>query len=145
YGLVLYRDEGDEYVTRPFPFTASLDDFKTNLSAQRATGGGDEPEALHRGLEEAVQLSWRDADTARVLFLLTDAPPHAQFAGLTTTALNALRKRGVAVYPVACSGTSDPAEFVLRACALLTGSEYLFLTDDSGVGNPHGEPHIPFY
>jgi hypothetical protein len=145
YGLVLYRDDGDEYVVRTFPFTASIEDFKNNLSPQRAAGGGDEPEAMHRGLEEAVQLTWRDSDTARVLFVLTDAPPHAQFMGRTMNALNTLRKRGVAVYPVACSGTSDAAEFVLRACGLLTGSEYLFLTDDSGVGNPHAEPHIPFY
>jgi hypothetical protein len=28
---------------------------------------------------------------------------------------------------------------------MLTGSRFLFLTDDSGVGNAHGEPHIPFY
>src|SRR4029079_1809826 len=27
YGLVLYRDDGDEYVTRSFPFTASLEEF----------------------------------------------------------------------------------------------------------------------
>ena len=29
--------------------------------------------------------------------------------------------------------------------ALFTGSQFIFLTDDSGVGNAHGEPHIPFY
>jgi hypothetical protein len=51
----------------------------------------------------------------------------------------------VAIYPVACSGYGDAAEVVLRACALLTGSQFLFLTDDSGVGSAHAEPHIPFY
>lgn len=24
-------------------------------------------------------------------------------------------------------------------------AEYIFLTDDSGIGNPHAEPHIPCY
>ncbi|MCP4247404.1 MAG: VWA domain-containing protein, partial [bacterium] len=32
-----------------------------------------------------------------------------------------------------------------RMAALLTMSQYLFLTDDSGIGGPHAEPHIPCY
>lgn len=145
YGLILYRDDGDEYVTRKFDFTPSLDRFRKDLGDQKAGGGGDEPEAMHRGLEDALQMRWRDENTARVLFLVTDAPPHTQFLGRTAAAVNALRKQGVAIYPVACSGYKDDAELVLRACAVLTGSQFLFLTDDSGVGNAHGEPHIPFY
>jgi len=27
----------------------------------------------------------------------------------------------------------------------LTGGQFLWLTDDSGIGEAHGEPHIPFY
>ena len=145
FALILYRDDGDEYVTRPFDFTPSIDTFHRNLSKQSAAGGGDYPEAMHRGLEEANQLRWRERDSARVLFLIADAPPHAQHMTRTMTAANALRKRGVAIYPVACSGYDDACEVVMRACAMLTGGQFLFLTDDSGVGNAHGEPHIPFY
>src|SRR5262249_55905761 len=86
YGLILYRDEGDEYVTRRFDFTTSIEDFRANLARQTATGGGDEPEAMHKALEEALQLRWRDGNTARVLFLITDAPPHAQFMDRTMKA-----------------------------------------------------------
>jgi len=50
---------------------------------------------------------------------------------------------GVRVYPVASSGVADLAEYVLRTSAFLTLGRYLFLTDDSGVGNPHQEPHQP--
>jgi hypothetical protein len=145
FALILYRDDGDEYITRPFDFTASIDTFHKNLLKQSANGGGDYPEAMHRGLEEANQLRWRTEDTARVLFLIADAPPHAQHIPRTITAANALRKRGVAIYPVACSGYDDACEAVMRSCAMLTGSQFLFLTDDSGVGDSHGEPHIPFY
>jgi hypothetical protein len=145
YALVLYRDDGDDYVTRRFDFTASVDEFRKNLAAQSAAGGGDYPEAMHRGMEEALQLRWREGNTARVLFLTADAPPHAQFVGRTLNAASALRKKGVSIYPVACSGYDDTAGFVMRGCALLTGSQFLFLTDDSGVGEGHGEPHIPFY
>jgi hypothetical protein len=145
YALVLYKDDGDEYVTRHFDFTASLDDFRKDLGAQSAGGGGDYPEAVHRGLEDALQLRWKDGNAARVLFLVGDAPPHAQFMGRTMTAVNNLRKKGVSIYPVACSGYDDAAEFVFRSAALVTGGQFLFLTDDSHVGNAHGEPHIPFY
>jgi hypothetical protein len=145
YALIVYRDDGDEYVTRTFPFTRSIEEFRRNLAAQQAAGGGDEPEALHRALEEALQLPWRSDDTVRVVFLVTDAPPHAQYVGRTMDALNGLRKQGVAVYGVKTGVPSDAAELVLRSCSLLTGSQYVFLTDDSGVGNAHGEPHIPFY
>src|SRR5207245_769667 len=108
-------------------------------------GGGDYPEAMHRGLEEAVKLPWRGADTARVLFLIADAPPHAEHMDRAVTAADALRKRGVAIYPVACSGYDEATELLMRSCALVTGGQFLFLTDDSGVGEAHGEPHIPYY
>jgi hypothetical protein len=145
YGLVVYRDRGDEYVTRSFDFTTSVDEFRSRLGAQTADGGGDYPEAMEVGLEEAVKLQWRSADTARVLFLVADAPPHAQDIGKAMAAADRLRKKGVAIYPLACSGYDAATELVMRSCAMLTGSQFLFLTDDSGVGEAHGEPHIPFY
>jgi hypothetical protein len=107
FALVLYRDEGDEYVAKSFDFTTSLDKFQQNIAAQRAAGGGDYPEAMHRGLEEANQLRWQDKDTARVMFLIADAPPHSQHMNRTLAAANSLRKKGVAIYPVACSGYDD--------------------------------------
>jgi hypothetical protein len=60
-------------------------------------------------------------------------------------AIDALRKRGVVVYPVAASGADDACEFIMRSAALLTGGQYLFLTDDAWKGESHGEPHIPYY
>ncbi|MBI2807759.1 MAG: VWA domain-containing protein [Planctomycetes bacterium] len=145
FSLILYRDEGDEYVVRPFDFTDSLDLFHKRLSAQSAGGGGDYPEAMHRGLEETLQLRWQDKDTARLVFLVGDAPPHAQHMNRTLAAANTLRKKGIAVYPIACSGYDPACELVMRSCAMLTGSQFLFLTDDSGVGGAHAEPSIPYY
>jgi len=53
-----------------------------------------------------------------------------------------LRQKGVAIYPVAASGVADAAEAIMRTAAILTGGQYIFLTDDSGIGNTHQEPHI---
>ncbi|NVB37009.1 VWA domain-containing protein [Pseudenhygromyxa sp. WMMC2535] len=145
YALVVYRDQGDQYVTRTFDFTGNLDAFQADLADQSANGGGDYPEAMDAAMDAAAQLSWRGAGTARVTFLVADAPPHANKVDDTLDAVDGLRAKGVAVYPVASSGVAGEAEFVMRSAALLTGAQYLFLTDDSGVGNPHAEPHIPCY
>jgi hypothetical protein len=142
---VLYRDRGDEYVTRVFDFTSSVDEFRNRLGAQSAAGGGDYPEAMEVGLQEAAKMQWRTNDTARVVFLVADAPPHPQDIGKAMAAVDTLRKKGVAIYPLACSGYDPACELVMRSCAMLTGGQFLFLTDDSGVGEAHGEPHIPFY
>jgi hypothetical protein len=145
YALILYRDAGDDYVVRPFDFTASLDEFLSNLGAQSANGGADWPEAVHLALEAADKLTWQTSDTARVLFWIADAPPHTEFGARTLAALQALRAKTIALYPVAASGVGGDLELYMRTAAFLTLSEYLFLTDDSGVGNPHAEPHIPCY
>lgn len=145
FSLILYRDQGDEYVTRAFDFTPSLADFRRTLAAQAASGGGDEPEAMHLGLELCTQLSWRGSGTARVAFLVADAPPHAQFAQRTLDAAQKLRRAGVTVFPVASSGVKERAEFIMRAIGFVTQGQYLFLTDHSGVGNPHAKPQAPNY
>ena len=145
YALILYRDDGDQYVTRKFDFTASLASFSATLSDQSAGGGGDYPEAMHLALENAAKLDWRNRDTARVLFLVGDAPPHDRFAQRTLDAVGTLRDRGVRVFPVASSGVKLKAEFVMRTAAFLTMGQYLFLTDHSGVGNSHAKPHVPDY
>lgn len=146
FALILYRDDNDAYVVRTFDFTGSLDQFQKNIAAQSAAGGGDYPEAVHRGLEAAGQLRWSEGPhAARVVFLIADAPPHAQHMKRTMKAAHLLRSKGVAIYPVACSGYDGACEFVMRACAMFIGSQFLFLTDDSGVGGAHAEPSIPYY
>lgn len=145
FALVVYRDQGDEYVTRTFDFTADLAAFERKLGRQRADGGGDYPEAMDAALVDAASLSWREGDVARMSFLVADAPPHAQDAVATLAAADELRSMGVATYPVAASGVAAEAELVMRAAALMSGGQYVFLTDDSGVGLAHEEPHIPCY
>jgi hypothetical protein len=140
YALIVYRDQGDQYVTRTFDFTGSLEEFRSNLSAQSAAGGGDYPEAVHLALEQTGKLSWRKDGTARVVFLVADAPPHEEFNRRTLEAVAGLRRQTIRLYPVGGSGVAAQAEFVFRAAAFLTQGQYLFLTDHSGVGNPHAPP-----
>jgi hypothetical protein len=146
FGLVLYRDHQDEYLTRPFPFTSDLSVFTANLGAQSANGGGDIPEAVPEGLEAGVGLGWRTtSDVARLMFWVADAPQHAGEEQKVNAAAVAAQQKGIKIYPVASSGVDASAELSMRSAAQYTGGRYVFLTNDSGVGNPHAEPHIPCY
>ena len=145
YALVMYRDHGDAYVTRNYDFTADLGEFSQSLDEQSADGGGDYEEAMDVALEEMHGLQWRSGNVARLAFLVADAPPHGVDGDTLLSHADQARRRGIKVYPVAASGVSDAAEYYMRQSAQLTLARYLFLTDDSGVGNSHAEPHIPCY
>jgi len=140
FALVAYRDAGEEYVTRTFDFAGTLAFFIEDLGAQRANGGGDEPEAVHRAFAEAVGLDLTEGSAARVVLLVADAPPPADQMTPTLPPVDTLRGMGVVVVPVASSGANTDAQLIMRSAALLTGGEHVFLTDDSGVGNAHTEP-----
>ncbi len=79
------------------------------------------------------------------MFLVGDAPPHADRTAETMKAVENLRQQGVRVFPVGASGVDKVAEMILRTASVLTLGEYLFLTDHSGVGNPHAKPDVPSY
>src|SRR4030095_619787 len=60
-GLVAYRDNGDEYVTKTLPITEDLDKAYTTLMDYRADGGGDTPENVRKALADGVKnAGWSD-------------------------------------------------------------------------------------
>lgn len=145
FGLVLYRDRGDEYVVRDFAFTDSLNEMQIQLNEQKARGGGDYPEAMEQALEKAVTAKWSQGNVARLLFLVADAPPHDENLKAMLEPIRIARHKGLRIYPLAASGVGDKAEFMMRHAEVLTQGRYLFLTDDSGVGSSHKEPSVPCY
>jgi hypothetical protein len=146
WALVVYRDDGDEYVTRSFDFEGAGGAFRNRLGAQSAGGGGDYPEASDAALAAMNQLAWRsDPATARLAFWVADAPHHTGRASALVAAVDVAASQDVHVYPVASSGVDELTEYAMRSAAQLTLGRYLFLTDDSGVGGEHKEPTIPCY
>lgn len=143
--LVAYRDVGDAFVVQSTPFTTDVDQFLTSLRLLRAGGGGDYPEAVAEGLHAALDLDWRTTDAVRVAFLVGDAPPQTGRQLSSASAAIRARDEAIRIYPVAASGVSRVAEWTFRQLAQFTSARYLFLTDDSGVGNSHEDPHIPCY
>ncbi|MBI1401094.1 VWA domain-containing protein [Hyphomonas sp.] len=143
-GLIVYRDKGDEYVLRDFPFTSDFAALKSDLMAQRADGGGDMPEAMQDAMAKGLTFGWRD-DAVKVNLLVADAPPHDGDIAATWTSAAKSRAQGIHIVPLAASGVDKTAEFLMRAMGQVTGGRYLFLTDDSGIGNPHAEPTVDCY
>ncbi len=139
---VVYRDHGDEYVTRfqDFEKGAAARSF---LAGQSAGGGGDFPEAVDDALEVALRrLSWNPEARARILFIALDAPPHQdELVKIRIQTLTAeAAARGIRVITLACSGMDGSAEFLMRSIALATNGTYTSLTDDSKVGGSHKAP-----
>jgi hypothetical protein len=147
YSLIVYRDTSDDYVTRGMDFTSDLSEFQDYIDRQSAAGGGDYPEAVHSALEDAAeQLSWDEGrHVARMMFFIADAPPHDASLDQTFEQVRKLQEKRIAIYPVAASGVGDVAEEVMRATAVMTEGQYIFLTDDSGIGSSHAKPKFPCY
>ena len=147
-GSVFYRDRGDEYVHRMSPFSSNAHVTDNFILDQKAAGGGDFPEALEEALKQAVlNMNWSSTARARIIFLMLDAPCHPDEPTYDTLQkyVAMAASKGIRIVPVACSGTDKFTEFMLRNMALLTNGKYLFLTNHSGIGNPHIEPSTDIY
>ena len=142
--LLFYRDIDDEYVTRYFDFTTNITVQQQNLSKQSANGGGDFPEASDRALWEAVNKKWNDGYAKRLIFHVCDAPPHDKQENQTLyfNSIKTAAKKGIRIIPVASSGIDRATEYLLRQEAIMTGGTYIFLTNDSGIGEDHLQPTI---
>ena len=145
-----YRDRGDTYTVRYNPFTEDVSKCKELLEAEYADGGGDFPEAVDEALVNAVCDHAWDEDAVKVMFLVLDAPPHdeAERQGTRSNirkALESAQKQGIRIVPVVASGIDDTTEYLMRSLAAATGGVYAFLTDHSGIGNAHADPHVEQY
>jgi len=136
WGAILYRDRGDEYVTRKIAFTSEVDAFASAIERVRADGGGDTPEALNAGVRRAVHdLAWRRG-AARVGFLIADAEPHMddQDVSYARTSQHALAE-GIKIHTVAASGLSNTGSVVFRQIAQLTRGKFIFIQYGSLAGS----------
>ncbi len=142
-----YRDEGDEYVVRYYPFTTDIHTAVATIGEQEAMGGGDFPEAVHTALDVALNEHEWDDNAVKLMFFVLDAPPHedAQIVDQVNSLTAKAASEGIRIIPVASSGIDKSTEYLLRTMAFTTGGTYTFLTDDSGIGGSHIEPTIGEY
>jgi len=136
-GLVAYRDRGDRYVTEVFPVTDNLDAVYTTLMDYRAEGGGDMPENVRRALADAVsKAGWSQQSDhiAQVIFLVGDAPPHADYKDEPDTKATAVdaKRKGMIINAVQCGNLPGTKE-AWQEIAQYGGGRYFDIPQDSGV------------
>ena len=145
YSVNFYRDEVDDYVTKCNDFTSDARMLQASLNAELAMGGGDTPEAVAEALEKSVfESSWNN-ESVKLAFLIFDAPPHDGTEEEILKAVSAASEKGIRFIPVVSSNSERETELFGRALSIVTGGTYVFLTDDSGIGDSHLEPIIGSY
>lgn len=141
-GMTFYRDKGDDYLVKEFDFSNNIVQVQKDLSIQNANGGGNYPEALDIAMEKSLNMNWNLEAKSRLMFLLLDAPNHD-----TKDVIDRIKKqilianeKGIRLIPIVASGANKDVEYLMRYMALLTDGTYIYITDDSGIGNPHIKP-----
>lgn len=145
--LTFYRDTGDEYVVKDFDFNTNIDFVKDILASQKADGGGDYEEAVEKALQTSLSKSWDVNAKSKLLFLLLDAPPHLtkKNVSIIKKQIQIAQEKGIKIIPIVASDADKTVEFLMRFFSISTNGTYVFLTDDSGIGNDHLEPTTSDY
>ena len=142
FGMVSYRDRGDEYVTRLYKFDSNVKRFSQSIDEVQANGGHDDPESLNQALHESVNdMKWRSG-AIRLIFLIADAPPHLDYPQDEDYAVEMVRARekGIKVFSVASSGLDQQGEYIFRQIAQQTMGRFIFILEEGPQGNletPH--------
>ncbi|HAA70494.1 MAG TPA: hypothetical protein DCE55_15255 [Planctomycetaceae bacterium] len=144
-GICTYRDEGEEYLVRGLPLTNNLQVVEEFLSDVYPGGGGDNPEAVHSGLEWSLSNNSFRRRSRKVILLFGDAPPHQrnqqlcvslatdfrdQYNGLVSTVTCRARRKMPAFVEIAEAGggeaflTTDQREIMTQLMVLVFGGRH---------------------
>ncbi|OGV56527.1 MAG: hypothetical protein A2X49_06520 [Lentisphaerae bacterium GWF2_52_8] len=136
FGLVSYRDKGDEYVSKVFDLTDDLDTVFKNLQSFNAMGGGDGPESVNQALNEAVmKISWsKNAKTVKTVFLVGDYPPHMDYKDDVKYQVSCQEaaKNNIVINTVQC-GNNSATTPVWQEIARLAEGSYIALEQSGGM------------
>lgn len=128
FGIVAYRDRGDDYVTRISPLTEDVETSHRFLSSLTAGGGGDGPESVVAALAAALEKqSWDPSpETDRQIFLVGDAPPHLDYSGEPTPEAIIERARGrrIVINTIGCRSLPSQGIAFFRRMAYATEGSY---------------------
>ena len=148
--FIFYRDVDDKVPFDEYEFldvtnADGMHQRQEDLEKQQASGGGDYEEAVDEALERAVNAQWSTGATTKLIFHVLDAPAHSgsKYEDKFNAAVVQAAEKGIRICPILCSGAAEITEYTMRQAAIYTGGTFIFVTDDSGIGNPHYDPNIP--
>ena len=83
--------------------------------------------------------------TTKLIFHVLDAPPHTNQTAIKrySASVKKASEKGIRINPIIASGADELVEYLVRQTAVYTGGTFIFITDDSGIGNDHYEPNLP--
>ena len=136
--MMVYRDEGDLYLTKYSDFTTDIEAQQKWFAAQNASGGGDTPEAIQVAMKEAVEKQWSENST-KIIIHVADAPSHERDIEEWSKQVYKAADQGIKIITVSGSGITKQTEYLFRSQSLITSGQYVFLTNDSGIGGSHIE------
>ena len=142
YSVNFYRDEGDEYLTKCNKFSSDVKDVQTTINNEKADGGKGQIAAVAQALDQTMNDADWSEESVKLAFLIFDAPPYKEAADSLAKSVETAASKGIRLIPVVGSGSDEDVEMFGRAIAIETGGTYVFLTDDSGIGESHEEPII---
>ncbi len=130
-GMVFYRDRGDEFVTKKTTLTTNIDSVYNELLAITASGGGDTPESVNQGLNEAVtQMQWgQEKQVYKAIFLVGDCPPHQDYKDDVpySTTCELAKQQDIFINTIKLGTSCSAAKEHFKAIADKTAGTYLEL------------------
>jgi Mg-chelatase subunit ChlD len=122
--MVAYRDYGDEYLTKGYPFTTDKEQMRRAILSLTVGGGGDHPEAVYEGLLHAINTvdigPWRDG-VKKVIVLMGDAPPHNKRHSADEVVKRAEEVDPAHIFPIAVAGATPAVLASFGELAARTG------------------------
>lgn len=144
YGIVTFRDRGDQYVTKSWQFTRDVQSISSALNSIVADGGGDKPEAVAEGLHVTLHnMKWDEQAKSKIVFLIGDAGPHEyanSYKWQDEAAFAA--KNNIIINTIAGSGIEDQEARVFNEIANPTNGQFAHLTYKQEVAKADGSKAV---
>lgn len=138
YGFVIYRDQAKNDSTELLALTDDWALFAENLMAVTAVGGGDYPENLQDGLDQAVTgMNW-NPEGERLVILLGDAPPHLD-AGATASlaeTLLAAATQNITIFSIGSDGLAETDVDIYQQIAEAGNGRFIFVSNSPDNSQP---------
>ncbi len=146
FGVVAYRDRGDDYVTKKYLLTSDINETQKIIDSLVAGGGGDYPESVNEGLHVSVQeMNWDEEESVKkIVFLIGDASPHNDYQDDYSykREMKIAGEKGIMINTISCSGMQEEGNQVFKEVAAATNGAFDYLTYRYAYEDERGNKHV---
>ncbi len=132
FGVVAYKDRGDEYVTKKYDFSNNIQDTQGVINSLKASGGGDYEENIYEALKVSVEgMKWDTSKKVRkIIFIIGDASPHRDYGNDYDykKELAIASEKGIMINTVSCSGMKEDGNQFFQEVSAATNGTFEYLT-----------------